>query len=113
MVDPRLGDHTHGQHRSGHADRGSESSEERMSGPTVEFVGSEEAMADMRRWADQVAPEVARATDSFARRVADLVAGKVPVASGALAASVDTGEDGSGAESGVTVSIGEGLRYAG
>jgi phage gpG-like protein len=75
----------------------------------VEFVGADEAMADLRRWADQVAPAVAKAGGSFAQTVAQQVAGIVPVVSGDLRGSVDTGTD----EDAVTVSIGAGLRYAG
>jgi phage gpG-like protein len=76
---------------------------------SVTFVGGEEAMADMRRWADQVAPAVAKASEPFARRVADLVAGRVPVLSGQLASSVEASAD----EEGAAVTMGEGLAYAG
>src|SRR4051812_44839640 len=42
----------------------------------------------MRRWADQLAGEVARDAAPFGARVADLVAARVPVLSGQLAQSV-------------------------
>jgi phage gpG-like protein len=80
-----------------------------MTETRVEFVGAGEAMADMRRWADQVAPAVARAGEPFAQTVARTVAGVVPVVSGALRNSIDTGTDADA----VTVSIGSGLAYAG
>lgn len=79
-----------------------------MSGE-VTFVGDDAAMADMRKWADQLAPAVAKAAEPFAQRVADTVAARVPVLTGQLASSVET----SGDEEGVTVEMGGGLDYAG
>ena len=66
----------------------------------VEFVGEEAAMADLRDWADQVAAAVAKAAEPFARRVADIVAGKVPHLSGQLAGSVTSFTDDEGASVG-------------
>ena len=78
---------------------------------SVELVGEEAAMADLRRWADQLGPAIDKDSRAFAGRVASKVSGRVPVLTGALAASVDIedtpGDDGAG------VSIGEGLEYAG
>lgn len=75
----------------------------------VTFVGGETAMADMRLWAEQVAPAVNKAADPLARRVADLVASRVPHLTGQLAGSVDTTSD----DEGVGVSLGDGVEYAG
>lgn len=82
------------------------------SGGRVELVGGPAAMADIRRWADQVAPEVAKAAQPFAERVADIVRGRVPVLTGQLAGSVEVGADDEGG-AGVTVGIGDGVPYAG
>jgi len=71
----------------------------------VKFVGDEAALADMRRWADQVAPAVAKAAEPFAQRVADVVAGRVPHLSGQLAASVEATSDDEGAGVGYDGSV--------
>lgn len=76
---------------------------------SVEVVGAAEAMADIRRWADELVEVVAKAADPFAGHVADLVAGRVPHLTGQLAASVDTAGD----DIGVEVSMGAGVAYAG
>jgi len=73
----------------------------------VKFVGDDAAMADLRRWAEQVGPAVAKGAEPFAQSVADRVAGRVPVLTGALAASVETNVDDTGAE----VQMGGGLDY--
>src|SRR5262249_55413221 len=80
-----------------------------MAGERGEWVGAPEAMADLRRWADQVGPAVQRASEPFAIRVADRVRSKVPVLTGRLAGSVQSGEVDDGAE----VKMGEGVVYAG
>jgi phage gpG-like protein len=74
----------------------------------VRFVGDDAAMADLRRWADQLGPYVARDAEPFAQQVADRVGGRVPVLTGALAASVTATSD----EGGVEVQMGGGLDYA-
>lgn len=84
-----------------------------MTAKIVEFVGEEQAMADLRRWADQLGPEVARAAAPFAQQIAQRVAGIVPVVSGTLAASVHAGEDLGGDANAATVTIGDGVPYAG
>jgi phage gpG-like protein len=66
-------------------------------------------MADIRRWADQVAPAVNKAAEPFAHRVADVVRGRVPHLTGQLAGSVESSE----ADDGVEVSMGAGVVYAG
>lgn len=75
----------------------------------VVFVGVAAAMGDLRRWADQVAPVVARASEPLAGRVASQVSGRVPRLSGQLAGSLEVSGDDEGAE----VSMGAGLAYAG
>lgn len=75
----------------------------------VTFVGSEQAFADMRRWADQVAPAVAKEIGPFAERVAQSVAGRVPYLTGQLADSVETVDD----DDGVSVAMGDDVPYAG
>ena len=75
----------------------------------VEWVGGEEAMADIRRWAEQLGGEIAKAGDPFGGRVADVVRGRVPVLSGQLAGSVESDTDAEGIE----VSMGAGVVYAG
>jgi hypothetical protein len=76
---------------------------------SVEFVGAAEAMEDLRRWGDQLGPAVAKAAAPFAQRVADMVANRVPVVSGALASSVEASDE----DEGAGVTLGEGLAYAG
>jgi len=76
----------------------------------VQFVGGPEAAQDLRRWASELAPAVAKAGEGFAARVADQVRGRVPVLTGRLAGSVEIApveEDALGAQ------IGEGVPYAG
>jgi len=75
----------------------------------VEWVGGAEAMADIGRWAEQLAPAVAKAAEPFAVRVADMVAGRVPHLTGQLAGSVETASD----DEGVEVVMGVGVVYAG
>ena len=75
----------------------------------VRFEGDEAAMADLRRWADQLAPAVAKASGPFGDRIAGLVAGRVPVLTGALADSVTS----SSSEDGLELELGAGLDYAG
>lgn len=74
----------------------------------VQILGGEAAMADMRRWADQVAPAVDKAAEPFAQTVADRVRSKVPVLTGTLVSSVEVTD----ASPGVEVSIGDGVAYA-
>lgn len=71
----------------------------------VTFLGADEAMADLRKWADEVAPAVAKATRPFADRVADTARGKVPHLSGQLAGSISTTVDDEGAEVGYSGSV--------
>jgi len=78
----------------------------------VEIVGGPQAMADLRRWADQVGPAVAKAAAPFAERVADTVRNRVPVLTGQLAGSVEASTDDE-AGPGVTVVMGDGVPYAG
>ena len=75
----------------------------------VKFVGDEAAMSDLRKWADEVAPAVVKASGPFAQRVADTIAGRVPVLTGSLAASVETTDD----DDGVSVGYDGSLAYAG
>lgn len=76
----------------------------------VEFRGVAEAARDMRNWTNQLGPDVTVAGQDIAQQVASQVRGKVPVVSGALAASVEV-LDSAGSETGV--GIGGGLAYAG
>lgn len=75
----------------------------------VEFVGAPQAAADMKRWAQDLGPQLANDSQGFAQQVADRVAAKVPVLTGTLAASVQVVPD----PSGVGVGIGQGVPYAG
>jgi phage gpG-like protein len=59
----------------------------------IVLVGVDDAMADLRRWADEVAPAVAKAAEPFAARVAEQAAGAVPVVSGQLAGSIESSSD--------------------
>jgi hypothetical protein len=83
-----------------------------VSDSRVELVGGAAAMADLRRWADQVAPAVARAAGPFAERVADTVRSRVPHLTGQLAGSVEAGDDDEGGP-GSIVALGGGVPYAG
>lgn len=67
-----------------------------MTEPAIEFIGAPEAMADLRRWADQLGPAVAKAAEPFGQRVAALVAGVVPHLSGQLAGSLESSSDDDG-----------------
>jgi hypothetical protein len=78
-------------------------------GNHVEVVGLRDAYNDMQRWAAQLGPAVETATEQLARAIASQVAGKVPVLTGTLAASVSVIEEPAGAG----VSIGDGVPYAG
>lgn len=80
-----------------------------MTEPRVELVGADAAMADLKRWADELGPAVAKAAEPFADRVADVVRGKVPVISGQLAGSVAT----SSTDDGVGVGYDGSAEYAG
>ena len=71
----------------------------------VTFVGDEAAMADLRKWAEQVGPEVVKAATPFVQRVADTVAGAVPHLTGQLAGSVTTSEADDGAGVGYDGSV--------
>lgn len=82
-----------------------------MSDPArVEVIGGPQAAADLRRWADHLPAEVAKAAGPFAERVADQVRARVPVLTGTLAGSVESGDSEDG---GVEVSLGDGVDYAG
>ena len=81
-------------------------------GPTVEFVGLDDAYADMRRWVDQLGPTVERESRGFASDIASRVRGRVPVLTGTLASSVELVELASN-EDGIGIGMGEGLDYAG
>lgn len=76
---------------------------------SVEFVGVGPAMADLRRWADQLGPAVDKVTVPLAERVAETVRSRVPVLTGQLAGSVEVDPAGDG----VDVAMGGGLAYAG
>ncbi len=80
-----------------------------MTTAPVTFVGVDDALADLKRWADQLAGEIAEDSGTLGTRVADTIRGKVPRLSGQLAGSVTSG----GLEDGVEVSMGLGLEYAG
>lgn len=80
-----------------------------MTDANVELVGVAQAMADLRRWADQLPGVVARASGPFAEQVAEQVRARVPVLTGQLAGSVDAGDT----DDGVEVSMGDGVVYAG
>lgn len=74
----------------------------------IELIGADAAMADIRRWADQLAPEVTKATVPFGERVAGIVRGRVPVLTGTLASTVESQE----ADDGVELSMGDDVDYA-
>lgn len=76
-----------------------------MSDSRVEFVGADQAMADLRRWGDQLAPAVAKAAVPFGQRVADLIAGRVPHLTGQLAGSVTSTQADDGVEVGYDGSV--------
>ena len=63
------------------------------------WVGGEAAMADLRRWAAQLGPAIAKAGEPFGQRVADQVRGRVPVLSGQLAGSIESDTDDEGSRS--------------
>lgn len=71
----------------------------------VKFIGDDAAMADLREWADQVAPAVAKAAEPFAQRAADMVSARVPRLSGQLAGSVTSSSDDEGASVGFDGSV--------
>lgn len=71
----------------------------------VKFIGADEAMADLRQWADQLPHAVAAASAPFAQRVADIVVGRVPRLSGQLAGSVASFADDEGASVGYDGSV--------
>jgi hypothetical protein len=62
----------------------------------VVMVGGPEAAESLRRYCDQLQPEVEKAAGPFGERLRDLVANQVPVLTGTLAGSVasDTDSDG-------------------
>ena len=74
----------------------------------VQLKGADEAARDMRRWATEVAPAVAKRSRDFADHVRGQVDAKVPVLTGTLAASIDVVDE----EAGAGVSIGDGVPYA-
>jgi len=76
---------------------------------TVEFVGADAAMDDLRRWADQLGPAVVAKSRTTAEQVASRTSDRVPVDTGALAGSVAVAEQ----PDGYSVTEGEGLGYAG
>lgn len=80
-----------------------------MTATSVEFHGGDAAAADLRRWADQLAAEVNKASAPLAARVAGIVSGRVPHLSGQLAGSVESRL----VDDGVELSMGDGLAYAG
>jgi len=75
----------------------------------IEFVGLDEAYHDMATWASQLGPAVEIKAMVLAGGVASRTAAQVPVLSGALAASVNV----AATSTGVDVSLGAGLPYAG
>lgn len=79
-----------------------------MTDTAVTIVGGDEAMADLRRWADQLGPAVVKASEPGLERLADTVRARVPVLTGQLADSVTI----EGNPDGADVSIGDGLDYA-
>lgn len=66
-------------------------------------------MADLRRWADQVGPAVAKAAGPFGDKAAARVAGRVPVLTGALAGSASS----TVSDEGLELELGSGVPYAG
>ena len=80
-----------------------------MTAPNVEFVGTDAAMADLKRWADDLKPEVDKAGEPLGQRVAGIVKSRVPHLSGQLAGSVESSID----DEGIVVSLGEGIPYGG
>jgi phage gpG-like protein len=80
-----------------------------VTAPNVEFVGTDAAMADLKRWADDLKPQVDKAGAPLGQRVAGTVRGRVPHLSGQLAGSVESSTD----EEGIVVSLGDGVPYAG
>lgn len=75
----------------------------------VEFVGTAEAMADLRRWAGDLAPEVDKATLPLGERVAGIVSDRVPYLTGQFAGSVEA----HATDEGVEISMGDDVIYAG
>jgi hypothetical protein len=75
----------------------------------VEFVGSDQAAADLARWAKDLKPDIDKAVAPLGQRVAGIVSSRVPHLTGQLAGSVSTDTD----DEGVSVSMGDGLDYAG
>jgi len=59
----------------------------------VEFVGDEAAMADLRRWGEQLGPAVLKAAEPFGTRLADQVRGRVPHLTGLLASTLESSAD--------------------
>jgi hypothetical protein len=75
----------------------------------VEFIGADAAMNDLRRWAEQLRPEIDKAVAPLGDRIANIVRSRVPRKSGALAGSVDA----HAVDDGIELSMGDGLNYAG
>jgi hypothetical protein len=80
-----------------------------VTAPAVEFIGVEAGMADLKRWAKDLQPEVDKAVLPLGQRVAGIVAGRVPHLTGQLAGSVEA----DATDEGVEISMGDGLDYAG
>ena len=80
-------------------------------GSHVEIKGLDEAHRDMRRWADEVGPEVERRTEDLMRQLASAVESQQPVLTGTLAASVQL--DNLDELRGWGVSLGDDVAYAG
>ena len=80
-----------------------------MTAPAVELVGVDAGMADLKRWAKDLQPEVDKAVLPLGQRVAGIVSARVPRLSGQLAGSVEA----DATDEGVEVSMGDGLDYAG
>lgn len=75
----------------------------------VKLDGADEAAAEIKRWADQLGPVIAKAADRFGDQVADTVRHRLPHLSGQLAGSVDVDTN----DDGLDVSLGSGVPYAG
>jgi hypothetical protein len=83
-------------------------------GSKVEFVGTDQAAADIARWAKQVGPELDKRSRDLAESIRDTTQGRVPVLTGNLADSVEVVDVSGDAEgSGWGVAIGDGVDYAG
>jgi len=62
----------------------------------VEFVGDDQAMADLRKYADQVGVDFTKALEGFTADIAERTAGDVPHLTGTLASTLFSEVDSDG-----------------